>query len=81
MVLNGVWNDIYEANDYGVGYGAKEKYIQWFAGMNLKGGEMLSRLKRFYEKIDWWMLELKIQRRAMAVYERHATRCNGIHRQ
>lgn len=54
---NGVWNDIYEANDFGAGYGAKEKYIQWFAGMNLNGGGMSSRLKRFYEKIDWWMLE------------------------
>lgn len=54
---NGVWNDIFDTDDYGAGYGSNEKYIQWLDGVNLHGADMLFRLKSFYQKIEWWNLE------------------------
>lgn len=54
---NGIWNDLYDNNDWGTRYKMPQKYIHWFNGVNLEGADLLSNLKTFYQSINWWELE------------------------
>ncbi|WP_189001241.1 LamG domain-containing protein, partial [Paenibacillus nasutitermitis] len=49
----GIWNDLYAEDDYGVKYG---EWLGWYDGLNLPGGAQMGYMKRFYTALDWWKL-------------------------
>ena len=54
---NGVWNDLYDMEDWGTAYKMPEHYTNWFWGSQLNGAILLKHFKQFFTSFEWWKLE------------------------
>lgn len=65
---NGIWNDLYDENDWGTRYLMPEKYYHWYKGANLEGADLMQNLKSFYQSINWWKLEPRFDNKDWAEF-------------
>lgn len=54
---NGVWNDLYDKDDWGTAYKMPNNYTNWYEGTNLDGADLLRYLIKFFKSFEWWKLQ------------------------